>query len=254
MRLSPSSIQYRTLRYTIRLVPFLTLVILANVTLNPFHIEDEALPDGDAPPHEWEALVGTPSEQNPQFLLLADPFSIRGEQLLMGFDYAFPKSVKIGGLASGANQPGGNALYLEDKMYSSGVIGLAMHGDVVVDTVVAQGCRPIGDLMHVTDCSRNVLLGVDGRTPFEVLKEIFQDLDERDRELAQHSLFLGVVMDELNDSPELGDFLIRNIVGVDAKRGALAVGETLIRISHAVVSAASVIFGTQLPAVSRRRR
>ena len=71
----------------------LTAARLPNVTLNPFHIEDEALPDGDAPPHEWEALVSTPSEQNPQFLILADPFSIRGEQLLMGFDYAFPKSV-----------------------------------------------------------------------------------------------------------------------------------------------------------------
>jgi len=60
-----------------------------------------------------------------------------------------------------------------------------------------------------------------------VLKEIFMTLDERDRELAQHSLFLGVVMDELNDNPRLGDFLIRNIVGVDAQRGALAVGEML---------------------------
>ena len=34
-------------------------------------------------------------------------------------------------------------------------------------------------------------------------------------------------MDELNDNPQLGDFLIRNIVGADPRRGVLAIGEML---------------------------
>ncbi len=205
----------------------LTAAVLPGVQLKPFHIGEDALPDGDAPPGQWEALVGVKSEAEPQFVILADPFSTRGEQLLMGLDYAFPDAVKIGGLASGANQPGGNSLYLGEKTYNSGAVGLALTGNVTVDSVVAQGCRPIGDLMQVTSCSRNYLLELDGRTPFEVLKEVFQGLDERDRELAQHSLFLGVVMDPFNDSPQLGDFLIRNIVGIDAQKGEIAVGEML---------------------------
>jgi small ligand-binding sensory domain FIST len=205
----------------------MTAARLPNVNLKPFYIEDTALPDGDAPPDQWEALVGATAEQDAHFVLFADPFSIRGEQFLMGMDYAFPMSVKIGGLASGAQQPGGNALYLNDRAYTSGIVGLAMHGDITVDTIVAQGCRPIGGPMHVTSCQENILLEVDGRTPFEALREAFQGLNERDRELAQHSLFLGVVMDEFNESPRQGDFLIRNIIGVDAQRGALAVGEML---------------------------
>ena len=205
----------------------MTAALLPNVEVTPFHIEDDALPDGDAPPANWEALVNTSADRNPHFLLLADPFSMRGEQLLMGLDYAFPGSVKIGGLASGANQPGGNALYLSDTVYESGLVGVAMYGDLDVDTVVAQGCRPIGGPMDITACRGNVLLGLNGQTPFEALKEIFEGLSERDRELTQHSLFLGVVMDELNDNPQLGDFLIRNIIGADPKRGALAIGEGL---------------------------
>ena len=200
---------------------------LPNVRLTPFHIQYGALPDGDAPPDEWGELVSTPVGSDVDFLILADPFSMQGEQLLMGLDYAFPRSAKIGGLASGAHHQGGNALFLADEMHSEGVVGVAFEGDVQIDTVVAQGCRPIGELMHITSSRRNILLEVDGRTPFEVLKEIFMTLSDRDRELAQHSLFLGVVMDELNDDPKLGDFLIRNIVGVDAQRGALAVGEML---------------------------
>ena len=205
----------------------MTAAVLPDVSLTPFHLEDDALPDGDASPGAWETIVRTDSGKEPDFIILADPFSLRGEHLLVGLDYAFPASVKIGGVASGAQQQGGNALLLGDKVFSSGAVGLAIHGDVAIDTVVAQGCRPIGKPLQVTDCRQNLLLGVDGRTPFEVIREIFEELPERDRALAQHSLFLGVVMDELNDSPQLGDFLIRNIVGADAQRGAFAIGEML---------------------------
>jgi len=215
----------------------MTAVHMPNVNLTTFHIEDDALPDDDAAPEAWQSLVFPPGdadaigewdwEKIPDFVLLADPFSLRGDRLLMGLDYAFPRSVKIGGLASGANDPAGNALYLGDKMYGAGVVGVAMHGDVIVDTVVAQGCRPIGSPMTVTECDRNTLLELDGRTTFEVLKELFGDLSDTDRVLAQHSLFLGVVMDELKDSPKLGDYLIRNIMGIDPQKGALTIGDVL---------------------------
>ena len=205
----------------------LAAAVLPNVELAPFHIEEAELPDADAGPDAWEALVRTSADKKPHFLLIPDPYSFRGDRLLMGLDYAFPRSVKIGGLASGAQQAGGNALYLNGEVHRTGAVGLAMHGDIAVDTIVAQGCRPIGQPMHITACQSNVLLEVNGQTPFEVLKELFERLTERDRELAQHSLFLGVVMDELNDDPRLGDFLIRNVIGGDPRRGALAIGEIL---------------------------
>ena len=142
----------------------LTAAVLPDVRLTPFYIGEDALPDGDAPPDQWEALLGVKKESEPHFVLLADPFSTRGEQLLMGLDYAFPDAVKIGGLASGANQPGGNSLYLYPPFeggnyrgvvlgkttYNSGAVGLALSGNIAVDSVVAQGCRPIGDPMQVT--------------------------------------------------------------------------------------------------------
>ncbi|MCH7745889.1 MAG: hypothetical protein IIC84_07450, partial [Chloroflexi bacterium] len=159
---------------------------LPDVNLTPFHVEDAALPDGDAAPDEWHALFGTSANDAPQFLLLADPFSVRGEHLLMGLDYAYPQSVKIGGLASGGNRPGTNALYLSDDVHHAGVVGIALTGDIVVDTVVAQGCKPIGQPMHITKCDQNALLELDGHTPFEALKEIFAGLSSRDQELAQH--------------------------------------------------------------------
>jgi small ligand-binding sensory domain FIST len=81
--------------------------------------------------------------------------------------------------------------------------------------------------MRITQCRRNLLAEVDGRPPLEVLREIFQQANERDRGLMRNSLFLGVVMDELIDQPRQGDFLIRNVVGMDARTGILAIGEVL---------------------------
>lgn len=205
----------------------LSAAVLPGVVLVPFHVADElGLPDGDAPPAEWETRVGTSALNDPLFVLLADPFSVRGDRLLTGLDYAFPDSPKVGGLASGGRIPFGNALFLGDEVHRSGLVGLAMHGDIGVDTIVSQGCRPIGRPMRVTGCNGSILTELDSRAPMDLLKETIADLDERDRSLAQHSLFVGVVMDSFNDNPQLGDFLVRNLV-VDSRTGALAVSEKL---------------------------
>ena len=79
---------------------------LPGVEITRFHIDGNALPDGDAPPDAWKDLVDSPNDEAPAFLLLVDPFSVRSEDLLTGLDYAYPRSAKIGGLVSGATQPG----------------------------------------------------------------------------------------------------------------------------------------------------
>lgn len=200
---------------------------LPDVHIEAFHLDGESLPDLDAGPALWEELVGVTSGQDPQFVMLADPFSFPVQNLLMGLDFAFSRSAKIGGLASGAQQQGGNALFLNDQVHWSGAIGLALHGNITVDTVVAQGCRPIGHPMHITECRRNVLVQLDGQPPLETLKSLFQTMNDRDQDLMRHSLFLGVVMDEFLEEPKQGDFLIRNVVGMDARTGVLAIGEIL---------------------------
>jgi small ligand-binding sensory domain FIST len=205
----------------------ITVANLPEVTLAEFHLEASNLPDLDAPPQAWEELVKVSHANNPQFVLLADPFSFPVQNLIMGLDFAFEGAAKIGGLASSAQQQGQNALFLGDKVYHAGLVGVAMYGNIAVDTVVAQGCRPIGKAMRITQSRRNLLVELDGQPPLAVLRGLFQDLNERDRGLMRHSLFLGVVMDEFIDQPRQGDFLIRNVMGMDERTGVLAIGEML---------------------------
>jgi small ligand-binding sensory domain FIST len=209
--------------------PAISLVAaqLPGVAVRPFTLTDAQLPDDDAGPRAWTEALGVAAEPQPHFLLLADPFTFTVPRLLAGLDYAYPHGRKIGGLASGATRPGGNLLFLDHAVQRAGAVGLALTGDVDIATIVAQGCRPIGHPQHITRCRGNLLLELDDQPALEALKRLIPQLSSRDRKLASQALFLGMLMDELAASPQPGEFLIRNIVGMDTESGALVVGELL---------------------------
>jgi small ligand-binding sensory domain FIST len=211
-----------------------TAAVLPNVDIKPLRLEEETLPDPDAGPRAWEDATGIKAADNPQFVLLADPFSIHTDEMLEGLDFAYPKSVKIGGLASGASGPAQNVLYLDNDRYRLGAVGLALSGDIRIDTLVAQGCRPIGKPMSITKCHRNILIELDKRRTLEVLSELYESANEADQQLIRTSLLLGLVMDPFKDGePKIGDFLIRNIMGWDTEKGVLAIS-TLLREGQTV--------------------
>jgi small ligand-binding sensory domain FIST len=205
----------------------LTAAALPGVDIVAFHTASDALPG----PHEradaWTKLVGIAPAREPEFVVLSDPFSFDIESYVRGLDRHFPQSRKIGGVASGGRTPGDNALYLGERVYRSGLVGVALAGDIALDTVVAQGCRPIGNPMFVTRCRENWLLQLDGRPALEVLQELYQRLSPEDQELCRGSLFLGLEMRGSQAEYRQGDFLIRNLLGSDAATGSIAVGALL---------------------------
>ena len=92
----------------------ITCAELPGVKIQPLQLETTDLPDQDTSPSVWREWLKVDVEDNPHFVFLADPFSFRGEEFLAGVDFAYPSSKKVGGLASGAQALGGNALYLGD--------------------------------------------------------------------------------------------------------------------------------------------
>jgi small ligand-binding sensory domain FIST len=205
----------------------ITAARLPGVAAHTFRLEAGDLPDPDAPPRAWEAALGVAAAARPHFVVLADPFSFPADDLVRGLDYAFPASAKAGGLASAADRPGQNVLVVDGEVLRSGAVGLALTGAIVVDTIVAQGCRAIGDPMRVTRAQDNLIVELDGRAPLEVLRELLPRLSDRDQRLARSALFLGVATDPLVDEPQpsADAYLIRNILGVNPDNGALAVGD-----------------------------
>ena len=205
----------------------ISTALFHDVGIVPFYIQEEILPDGDASPDAWETLVGVECSSGPSLMMLTSPFNFDTDKLIAGLDFAFPSSPKIGGIASGSTGTGQNLLFDGNHVYDQGALGIALKGNVTIDTVVAQGCRPIGDAMQITACQGNVLYELDGDSPIDILNVLYRNLGKRDQQLALHSLFIGMVMDPFNDDPKLGDFLIRNILGADKDQGALAISQML---------------------------
>ncbi|MGB3296740.1 MAG: FIST N-terminal domain-containing protein [Phormidesmis sp.] len=227
--------------------PALSLMLahLPNVDIKSFHVTAADLPDLDSPPERWSELIGVTSEARPSFVLMADPFSSGTSELLQGIDFAYPGCVKVGGLAGIESFNRSSGLFCNQKLYGEGVVGVALSGEIVLEAIVAQGCRPIGDLYRVSEGDRNVMLKLEydsnlddasesnmsqqaeSQTPLEVLQNIFQNLNEADRELAQSALFIGVAQSGFKPSLTRRDFLIRNLVGVDPRNGSIAVADKI---------------------------
>lgn len=216
----------------------LTVAYLPEVKVHPFYLSTEALPDLDSSPDAWIELIGVPAQEQPQFILLAAPTSPGINELLQGLDFAYPGSAKVGGLASVNSLSGASGLFCNGEHYQDGIVGVALSGNIVLETIVAQGCRPIGQPYRVVAAERNILTQLEEQaedgttcglthTPLEILQALFQELDEPDRALAQHSLFVGVAQSAFKQQLEQGDFLIRNLLGVDPRTGAIAVGDRI---------------------------
>lgn len=201
---------------------------MPGASLHSFHIapgeQDLPLADRDA----MRQRIGW-REDTRAIIALADPFTTPPDVLAkvagcgLG-DNAVPIS---GGFASGASQPGQNALVHGADSATHGLVGMTISGEIEIDFVVSQGCRPIGPPLVVTRSDQNIILEVAGRNVLEVIHQLAENLSERERELLSKGLLIGVVIDEYRERFGRSDFLIRNVVGIDRKRNAIAVNDFL---------------------------
>lgn len=195
----------------------LTCASLPGVELVALHLP----PD----PQSWgRVLAGTP-EGDLDLIVLADTFTADSPLLLDVLDKALPEALKIGGLCGGA--AGETSLLVADQVHRAGTIVLAMRGDIEVGTGVAQGCRPIGAPLFVTRATGPMILELDGKPALAALDGMLASVAQEDRDLARTSLVVGLVMTEGQEIYEQGDFLIRELAGVEPESGAIAIAGEL---------------------------
>lgn len=185
----------------------------------------DTLPDLDGPPDAWRHAVTKSDREIQGMVLLADPFTFDGRSLLAGLDFAFPKAAKVGGLASGCQQLGEAALFLDNGIYHDGLVGVAFSGPIEVLPVVAQGCQGFGKQYVITDSQANMLLELDGKPALEALGEMVESLTDKEREAyLATTIFVGLGAGGPALSYRAGDFLVRQVLGSDPRTGAVAVG------------------------------
>jgi small ligand-binding sensory domain FIST len=160
-------------------------------------------------------------------LFLADPFSVFTREVLHALAERRPDIAVIGGMASAAQGPGGNRLVLDGQVVTTGAVGVLVDPAAQIGTIVSQGCRPIGEPLIVTKSERNVLYEIGGERALDRLLESVRALPPEDLALASNGLHLGRAVDESKADFSRGDFVIRNVIGVDKEVGAVAVGDLI---------------------------
>lgn len=158
-------------------------------------------------------------------VLLGDPFSLDVDRILSLFNRWAPGVRVVGGLASASSRPLGNTVALNDWSAHEGGLGLAFHGALRVDVIVSQGCAPFGPPLDVTHVEDNLILTLDGQPAVERIEQVLRDMPEAERSRLAQGLYVG--RPARGDASGRGDYLIRNLLGADRERGAIAVADMI---------------------------
>jgi len=195
------------------------------VRVHPFHL---------AADEDWSESILERMGHGPEtraFIGFGDPFTTPLNQLLQVLDDHAPAAPLIGGMASSGQRPGDNVLVRNDQLLREGFVGVSLAGAIEVDTVVSQGARPIGKPMVVTKAQKNVIEQLGGRPALVVLRELIDSMPPAQKQLLSRGLLIGRAMSEYKESFARGDFVIRNLMGVDKESGAIAVTD-LVKVGQ----------------------
>ena len=159
-------------------------------------------------------------EQTPACFGIAhgDPRAAETLRLLPEFAEA-TNAYLVGGLTSSAR----DFPQIAGGVAQGALSGVLFSSDITVATGLTQGCTPLGPVHEVTRCEENVAITLDHRPAFDVFKDDMSELLARDLDPLAASVFAAFPV----EGSDRADYLVRNLAGVDADRGLVAVAEVL---------------------------
>jgi len=177
------------------------LMMLPDVTLKTFHVVGDDVPDSTtnnvATDDDWKSAIGLKGfdgdnnkkndkdaqNNGPVFMVLPLPvFQNKLDDLLHGLQKNFPHSKTFGGLASTVSSLSRARLFRYDQQdprgmqtLGDGCVGIAMAGDIDVQTMVAQGTKPVGGIYKIIQSTKSTIKAI-------VLDETATELERKARE------------------------------------------------------------------------
>lgn len=144
-----------------------------------------------------------------------DPHNPRTLQLID--ELAAETGFLVGGLTSSRQA----CHQVAGRITGGGLSGILFAPDVAVQTGLSQGCTPIGPSHLISDCVDNVVIGLDGRRALDVFQEDVGELLAKDLRRAAGFIHPALPL----PGCDTGDYMVRNLAGIDTARGWLAIGQ-----------------------------
>jgi small ligand-binding sensory domain FIST len=196
--------------------------VLPGVTVRPFTLtyseeEEHGVFDGleEVPTRAPDSVL----------VMLADPYTFPAHLLLDHLNEHAPGLPIVGGMASGGIVAGRTRLIYDDEILADGAVGAILEGARGATALVSQGCRPVGETFAITRAERNVVFELGGQPAVKRIEELYATATERDQLLMRRGLHVGQATNELKAELGRGDFVIRNLVGIDQEKGAIAISD-----------------------------
>ncbi len=128
----------------------------------------------------------------------------------------------VGGLTSAS---GNGAMQIAGRPTEGGLSGVLMSADVPVITGLTQGCTPIGPVRRITGTDGPWITTLDDHPALDGLKEDVGPVMARNLERLSGFILAA----RLEDGLDHGNYLVRDLGGIDPLRGFVMVGDDLRR-------------------------
>ena len=125
----------------------------------------------------------------------------------------------VGGLTSSLAE----SLQVANGIENGGLSGVLFSSNVSVQAGHTQGCSPIGPTHRITRSNRNMIETLDNRSALSVLKEDIGEVLSRDLNRLSGYIFVGLPL----AGSDTGDYMVRNLIGIDASQELIAIGEMI---------------------------
>ena len=190
-------------------------LMLAELPLDGFRVFPSQLKDLDA----FDETNGDWIRRHSPMLGLVhgDPASPLTEELVRQLAERTSSGFLVGGLASSRD----TAYTIANGLSEGGLSGVLFAEDVALITRLSQGCSPIGPHRTITQAQRNILVTIDGQPALDVLKQDIGEPLARELMRIGGTVFVGLPI----PGSDTGDYLVRNLVGLDPNEGLVAVAE-----------------------------
>lgn len=159
--------------------------------------------------------------------LLPDPFNFRPELLFRGIESELGHIPIVGATASENPYINETSVFNGNDVSQRSVSGIMMRGEFNYTIGITQGCQPVGSPLFITRCENNIIIELDNKPAYEVLKRhVPQTILESPGDLMR-TLFVGFSPDPEKREITGRDYLIRNLIGINPQRGIIGVAENV---------------------------
>ena len=158
-------------------------------------------------------------------VLMPDTYNGQAQQLLRTLHHQTGYSPVVGAGSSESGIAGATFQMSGDKIATNAVAGVHLSGSFGSLIDITQGCQPITQPLVITKADENIIFEIDDHPAFEVFASVLKGPFLDDLRRALMYVFVGLPADQQRNTVGAGEYLVRNIIGLDSSKGAIAIAD-----------------------------